>query len=140
MNNLKGVLRSTIVMFLFVGFFGLLVYADETQEQKVERLIKELQDEDSGVRVNAAWALGEIGAVDAVPALIQALQDPDSEVRVNVVWVLGQIGTPEAIKAAVTALIQAMQDQNEVVRIVAALTLEKIGTPEALEAIKNLDK
>ena len=62
MNNLKGVLRSTIVMFLFVGFFGLLVYADETQEQKVERLIKELQDEDSVVRVNAAWALGGIGA------------------------------------------------------------------------------
>ena len=55
MNNLKGVLRSATAMFLFVGFFGLLVYADETREQKVERLIKELQDEDSGVRVNAAW-------------------------------------------------------------------------------------
>ena len=126
MNNLKGVLRSATAMFLFVGFFGLLVYADETREQKVERLIKELQDEDSGVRVNAAWALGEIGAVDAVPALIQALQDPDSEVRVNVVWVLGQIGTPEAIKAAegaVPDLIQALQDQDWGVRNNAALAL-----------------
>ena len=42
MNNLKGVLRSAIVMFLFVGFFGLLVYTDETQEQKVERLIERI--------------------------------------------------------------------------------------------------
>ncbi len=94
MNNLQGVFTSTIVMFLFVGFFGLLVYADETQEQKVERLIKELQDEDSGVRVNAAWALGEIGAVDAVPALIQALQDKGRGVRASAAGALGSEKMP----------------------------------------------
>ena len=121
MNNLKGVLRSTIVMFLFVGFFGLLVYADETQEQKVERLIKELQDEDSGVRVNAAWALGEIGAVDAVPALIQALQDPNVQVRGNAIYALGEIG--ESAKDAIPALIQALKDQNKIVRRNAAFAI-----------------
>ena len=121
MNNLKGVLRSATAMFLFVGFFGLLVYADETQEQKVERLIKELQDEDSGVRVNAAWALGEIGAVDAVPALIQALQDPNVQVRANATYALGEIG--ESAKDAVPALIQALKDQNKIVRRNAAFAI-----------------
>ena len=47
----KGVLRLTTAMFLFVGFFGLLGYAEETQEQQVEKLIKQLQDQDSDVRL-----------------------------------------------------------------------------------------
>ena len=46
----KGVLRLTTTMVLLVGFFGLLGYAEETQEQQVERLIKQLQDADSDVR------------------------------------------------------------------------------------------
>ena len=73
----KGVLRSTTVMFLFVGLFGMWMGGCETQEQKVERLIGELQDQDHNVRVSAAWALGMIGegAKDAIPALVQALQD-----------------------------------------------------------------
>ena len=57
----KGVLRSTTVMFLFVGLFGMWMGGCETQEQKVERLIGELQDQDHNVRVSVAWALGMIG-------------------------------------------------------------------------------
>ena len=57
----KGVLRSTTVMFLFVGLFGMWMGGCETQEQKVERLIGELQDQDHNVRVSAAWAVGMIG-------------------------------------------------------------------------------
>jgi HEAT repeat protein len=83
-------------MFLFVGFFGLPGYAEETQEQQVERLIRELQDSDSDIRSIAAVTLGEIGpeAKDAIPALIQLLQDQDAEgfARANAALVLGQIG------------------------------------------------
>ena len=43
MNDLKGVLRITTTMFLFVGFFRLLAYTGETQEQQIERLIKQSQ-------------------------------------------------------------------------------------------------
>ena len=39
----------------------LQVYADETREQQIEKLIKQLQDADSDVRSNAAMALREIG-------------------------------------------------------------------------------
>jgi len=54
---------------------SLPAYAEEPQEQQVERLIRELQDADSNVLSIAAGALGNIGegAVDAVPTLIQAL-------------------------------------------------------------------
>ena len=72
-----------------------MAYPEETQEQQVERLNGELQDGDSNVRSNAAYALNSIGegAVDAVPALIQLLQDKGAErfVRVNVVLALSLI-------------------------------------------------
>ena len=75
MNNLKGVLRSATVMFLFVGLFGIWMGGCQTQEQKeIKRLIKQLQDQNENVRQSAVFALGQIGK-DAVPALIQALQD-----------------------------------------------------------------
>ena len=98
----KGVLRSTTVMFLFVGLVGIWMGGCETQEQKVGRLIVELQDQDQNVRVSAAWELGMIGegAKDAIPALIQALQDEKWGVRTYAAVALGQIGTPEALKAA----------------------------------------
>ena len=134
--SFKGVLRSTTVMFLSVGLVGIWICGCETQgqtdqEQKVERLITELQDQD--VRAHAAWALGSIGLVDAVPALTQALQDP--EVRGDATEALVQIG-----KDAVPALVQALQDQNEYVRNNAAWALGEMGTPEALKAVKEYEK
>ncbi|MEE3194802.1 MAG: HEAT repeat domain-containing protein [Candidatus Poribacteria bacterium] len=99
--SFKGVLRSTTVMFLSVGLVGIWICGCETQgqtdrEQKVERLIKELQDQD--VRGDATEALVQIGK-DAVPALVQALQDQNEYVRNNAAWALGEMGTPEALKA-----------------------------------------
>ena len=78
-----------------------LKYADETQEQQVERLIKLLQDQNGDVRKNAASTLGSIGegAINAVPALVQALKDQDQDVRRNAATALIRIGTPEALKA-----------------------------------------
>ena len=93
----KGVLRSTTVMFLFVWFSGIWMGGCETQEQKVEKLIKQLQD-DVEIRHYAIWELVEIGK-DAVPFLIQALQDQDAGVCQGVVEALENIDTPEALKA-----------------------------------------
>ena len=91
---------------LLICLLSLLAYADETQEQQVERLIKQLRDQDSNVRANTAEALGEIGggAVDAAPALIQALQDQNANVRGFAAEALGNIGTPEALKAITTVI------------------------------------
>ena len=73
----------TLVMSVFVGLLGMWIGGCETQEQKVERLIGELQDQEWSVPSNVAYALGSIRSKDAVPALIQALQDQDVRVRGN---------------------------------------------------------
>ena len=62
----KGVLRSITVMFLFVGLLGMWMGGCQTQELKVERLIKALQDQSSDVRLNAAVALKNIGTPEAL--------------------------------------------------------------------------
>ena len=94
-------MMKSISCILLVCLLGLMAYAEETQEQQVERLIKELQDPDSDVRSIAAVTLGEIGseAKDAVPALMQVLQnDQNWDVRWNAEWALKKIGTPDALK------------------------------------------
>jgi len=45
--------RSVIVMVLFVGLVGIWMGGCETQEQKVERLIKEFGHKKAKVRVRA---------------------------------------------------------------------------------------
>jgi HEAT repeat protein len=91
--------KSATVMFLFVGLFGIWMGGCETQEQKVERLIKQLGHKKVKVRVSAARALGlgsirSEDAIDAVPALIKALQDP--EVRWYAAGALGSIRSKKA--------------------------------------------
>ena len=129
MNNLKGVLRLTTAMFLFVGLFGIWMGGCENriQEQQVERLIRQLQDRDPNVRGNAAITLGNIGVgtKDVVPVLIQTLQNQDTEgfVRSNAAITLGQIGSEDEVYA----LMQALKDQNTEVRKSDILALGSIG-------------
>ena len=129
-------MMKSISCILLVCLLGLMAYAEETQEQKVERLIRELQNEDSNVRSNAAFALSAIGegAVDAVPALIQLLQDKRAErfVLVNVVFALSSIG--EGAKDAVPALRQLLQNKDAYVRRIAREALGEIGSVDAVSA------
>ena len=117
--------RSATVMFLFVGLVGICFCGCENQEQKVERLIKELQDEDLSVRSSAAEALGKIGegGIDVVPALIPLLKDQE--------WI------GENAKDVVPALVLLLQGQRTDVFVNATWALVKIGTPEALKAVEE---
>jgi len=129
--------RSATVMFLFVGLVGICFCGCENQEQKVERLIKELQDEDLSVRSSAAEALGDIGkeAKDAVPVLVQTLRDQYGSVRTSAANALGKIG--EGGIDVVPALILLLQGQRTDVFVNATWALVKIGTPEALKAVEE---
>ena len=136
--------RSATVMFLFVGLVGICFCGCENQEQKVERLIKELQDEDLSVRSSAAEALGKIGegGIDVVPALVLLLQGQRTDVFVNATWALVKIGTPEALKGArstVPDLIKAFKQGRHNFytynRVIYALA--QIGTPEAIKVIEG---
>ena len=113
---------------------------------KIQLLISALRSEDSGVRRQAAAALGKIGpaAKAAVPALIKVLKEnyESIEVREQAEAVLGKIGP--AAKAAVPALIRVLKDKYELteVREQAATALVKIGSeaaPALIELLKGDD-
>jgi len=124
-------MMKSISCILLVCLLGLMAYAEETQEQQVQRLIGELQDDDFNVRFNAVKALRKIGpgAKDAVPALTQAFRDENKDVRGSAAIALANIG-----KDAVPTLIELLQDQEWRIRSNAAVALVQIGTPEAIKA------
>lgn len=98
----------------------------------VPYLIDALNAEAAEIRLNAAYALGEIGApLDTIlPALIQTLTDREWNVRRLVVRALVTIGTP-----AVDSLIQALHSEDPDLRRMAERALNDIGTPKARQAI-----
>ena len=103
-------------------------------EPAVPYLIDALNAESPEIRLNAAYALGEIGApLDTIlPALIRTLTDREWNVRRLVVRALVTIGTP-----AVDALIQALYSEDPDLRRMAERALNDIGTPKARQAIAD---
>ena len=108
-------------------------------DQRINRLIQQLEFPLVEDRISSAKDLGEIGpkAKAALPALIQTLQkDEDGGVRARAAGALGNIG-PEA-KEVVSALIEALKDEDGGVRARAAEALRKINTPAAQKALAGL--
>ena len=103
-------------------------------EPAVPYLIDALKAESMEIRLNAAYALGEISTpLDTIlPALISTLTDPEWNVRRLVVRALVTIGTP-----AVESLIQALNSDDPDLRRMAERALSDIGTPQARRAIAD---
>lgn len=103
-------------------------------EPAVPYLIDALSAEASEIRLNAAYALGEIGApLDTIlPALIRTLTDREWNVRRLVVRALVTIGAP-----AVDSLIQALHSEDPDLRRMAERALNDIGTPKARQAVAD---
>jgi HEAT repeat protein len=106
----------------------------------VPALLKGLRDEDDGLRLAAAGALGAIGyeAQDAVPLLLHSLEDEDAEIRAAICEALGRIAAAETqvvrraqrTKAAYSALLfHGKVDQSDRVQRAANVALGKIGRP-----------
>ena len=106
-------------------------------EPAVPYLIDALKAESAEIRLNAAYALGEIGTpLDTIlPALIRTLTDPEWNVRRLVVRALVTIGTP-----ALDSLIQALHSDDPDLRRMAERALNDIGTPRARKAIADAKK
>jgi hypothetical protein len=105
----------------------------------VDRLIAELNNEDSGLRKGAAETIGVIRDNRAIDSLILALNDEDPEVRGEVANALGRIGDVRAVRP----LIQKLKDGDRHVRCRAAEALGNIADPEPIphliNALKNKD-
>lgn len=96
-------------------------------------------DTDWGVRVEAAFAAGNLRDEDSVDGLIALAVDEDSEVRESAVWALARIGTAEAL----AHVLGALEDGDVGVRITAVTGLGDAGlieaVPRLLELLKSAD-
>lgn len=73
-------------------------------EKNFDQLVSELKSPSAENRIDAAWALGELGDPRAVEYLINVLSDPDDTVRYNVVKALGNLGDNKAVPYLTRAL------------------------------------
>ena len=98
----------------------------------VEQAIANLQGQDLGLRVYAAWWLGRfrVDAPEAIDVLIAALEDEDDRTHVggyplrrNAARALGKLGNHRAVPV----LIQALECSDFYVREAAAQSLEMLG-------------
>ena len=76
------------------------------EERVVLGLEATLQDEESSIRRQAAWALGLLSVDEAVVNLGMALADPSKDVRMAALRALAHIGTDEAGSQLVTVLME----------------------------------
>ena len=95
----------------------------------VDGLVRVLGCEASGLRQQAAYALGGIGpeGETAAEPLVRALGDPDHEVRHAAADALGSLGRVDgAIDLVTEALTRAQQDADEGVRGAATAALRSV--------------
>jgi phycocyanobilin lyase alpha subunit len=109
----------------------------------VEQAIANLQGEDLGLRVYAAWWIGRFRVNDpeAIAVLIAALEDEDDRTTVggyplrrNAARALGKLGD----RRAVPALVRALECSDFYVREAAAQALETLGDVSCLPRLMEL--
>jgi len=98
----------------------------------VDRQLRRLKSRRSWRRAAAAFELGDMGAVRAVPQLLGALDDKRRDVRMAAARSLGRIGAVEAVGALIDAATS-----RRVPRDVASLALLDLG-PAALPPLLAL--
>ena len=84
--------------------------------------LPDLLHANSGLRLEAVYALGETGDSDVVPHLTPMLTDDDLFVRMATARMLDDLG----VKSAVPALIEALDDVQSAVREAAVVALRRI--------------
>lgn len=119
---------------------------DRSSQLTVEQAIANLQGEDLGLRVYAAWWLGRfrVQVPEAIDVLIAALEDEDDRtgvggypLRRNAARALGKLGD----RRAIPALVRALECSDFYVREAAAQSLELLGDssciPRLVELLNN---
>ena len=99
----------------------------------VKRLIKALNV--GAARRDAAIALGQLGATEAVTPLIAALRDPDAYVRQASAWSLGMLADARAVQPLIDALAH---DGDDAVREWAMTALQRFGAPAVEQLLAAL--
>jgi HEAT repeat protein len=117
---------------------GVAVLSPAAAADSAEKLMRQLNSSNAGKRAEAAWDLGQMGAVEAVPALTQALSDEARSVRSNAAASLWRLG--EASRPAMPALQAALDDPHGgvVANVVGALRKLGVSAEELEPAYQRL--
>ena len=101
--------------------------SDTTRNRAIPLLKKALEsDVASCVRAEAAVALADVGASDALPTLLVAVEDDDAYVRQMALSALGEIGDPRATQR----LVRALRDDRPEVRYQAIIAFGRVAKDE----------
>jgi HEAT repeat protein len=112
----------------------------ELNGKVLSQWIKEIRDQDPGVRASAMQAVSLFGAAGrkASHALVSELADRDPALRANAAVALSAVGIePEDVQSGMTGLCRLLSDPQQIVRFRAAMTLGSFG-PQARDGIPNL--
>ena len=91
-------------------------------------------DDDVETRMWSAWALGKIGAPEAVPPLALALEDRDPAVRKMAAYALGSLHDARATEP----LRARLEDEVEDVRWNAAIALAQSGNGDGFGVLRQM--
>ncbi len=97
----------------------------------INKLIKQLKDDDPAKREEAILALGELRDMRAVEALIKVVNQDNTENRTYAIKSLSEIGDHRAIET----LIFCLMDNVENIRLSAARGLGKFSSPQAISSL-----
>ena len=107
--------------------------SDAARNRAIPFLEKALaSDAAPSVRAEAAVALADVGASDALSTLLVAVEDDDAYVRQMALSALGEIGDPRATQR----LVRALRDDRPEVRYQAVIAFARVSKdePEAVAA------
>jgi HEAT repeat protein len=97
---------------------------DATRARAIPLLEKALKDDTApGVRAEAAVALADVGAREALPALLVAVEDDDAHVRQMALSALGELADPRAAPR----LERALRDSRPEVRYQAVIAFARVA-------------
>ncbi len=97
----------------------------------INKLIKQLKDDDPAKREEAILALGELRDERAVEDLIKVVSQDSTENRTYAIKSLSEIGDYRAIET----LIFCLMDNEEDIRLSAARGLGKFSSPQAISSL-----
>lgn len=133
--------RSASKIMLALAFLIPSLAIADTREEKVAKLIKDMESNDAKTRADAAKEVGNIAAIKvsyakpAVEPMLKLLKDKDAAVRAAAAESLGKCDEPKQTVKLLMELVK--DDKSDSVRVSAATGLGLIGEP-AKEAVKTL--
>ena len=105
-------------------------------------LSKALTSKNTGLRFEAAKAMGQLGDPRAVDPLIDALQDKNYLVRASAAWALGELGYKRAVDSLLEFLYgkKFLGGKRGTVQFTAASALASIGDQRACDLLISMSR